>query len=273
MLYFYQHLPEIFDPTAFAIGGFEIRWYSIMYLAAFFVFYLLSDWRIEKGEVGFLREKSKYLLFDFLVYSFAGLIVGARLGQVFFYDAGYFWQNPWAIVSPFDADGNFVGIFGMSYFGGLLGVIVSSIVFAKRKNVNFWQWLDFVVPAIPLGYFFGRLGNFLNGELYGKATNYFWGMYFGDGILRHPTQIYEAFFEGLVLFFLLWFFRNNSKFPGNLAVLYLAGYATVRFGAEFLREPEGVSVGIFTIGQILSLAMLLASLVIFLLKKNKIRYF
>ena len=258
MLYFYQHLPEFLSPIAFAIGNFEIRWYSLMYLVGFLVVYVLLKRQLTNAN----------LILDFLIYSFIGLIVGARLGYVFFYDFEYFRMDPLAVISPFDLEGNFTGIFGMSYHGGLVGVILSSIVFSKIYKVNFFEWTDFVIPAIPLGYFFGRIGNFLNGELYGKVTSHFWGMYFGDGILRHPTQLYEAFLEGILLFLILWPIRTKSKFPGNLLAIYLFGYGVVRFFVEFLRETDEKLLYSFTIGQWLSILMIFGSVIIFFWLKN-----
>lgn len=271
MLSFYQYLSERINPIIFSIGGFDIRWYSIMYLIGFFVVYLLLVYRAEKSEINF-KSNIKELSFDFLIYSFFGLIIGARMGYVFFYDFSYFMQNPLAIISPFGISGNFIGIFGMSYFGGLMGIIISSVVFCQRKEIDFFKWADFVVPAIPAGYFFGRIGNFLNGELYGKATDFLWGMYFkNESFLRHPTQLYEAVLEGVLLFAFLWLIRNNTKFKGNFLVIYLFGYGVIRFFIEFLREEE-VSYFCFTTGQILALAIILISAIIFIYKNKKSCY-
>ena len=300
MLSFYQHLPEHINPIAFSIGNFNIRWYSIMYLVGFSAFYSLIMFRVKRNE-SFLKisnfqfpisneipssklenlkliQNSKfkiqnYLVTDFLLYSFIGLIIGARLGYVLFYNLDYFLQNPLAIVSPFGSDGSFTGIFGMSYFGGLLGIILAAVIFCRRNRINFRQWADFVVPAIPAGYFFGRIGNFLNGELYGKATDRFWGMYFGNELsLRHPTQLYEAFLEGAALFAVLWMFRNNVKFRGSLLSIYLFGYGIARFLVEFLREPERAPYFGFTTGQIMSLSIIVISLIIVLHKNKKAWY-
>lgn len=276
MLQFYQHLPEYLNPIAFSIGDFSIRWYSLMYLVGFAVVYWLLMYRIGRDDYlskifneipNSKLENSKLkiqnLILDFLLYAFLGLLIGARLGYVLFYNLNYYIQHPLAIISPFE-NGNFVGIFGMSYFGGLIGIIISSLIFCKIKKINFFEWADFVVPAIPAGYFFGRIGNFLNGELYGKSTDRFWGMYFGDGILRHPTQLYEAFLEGLLLFVILWLFRNKSRFPGHLLAMYLFGYGVIRFFIEFLREQEGATLFRMTTGQILSVIIAIVSIAIFL---------
>lgn len=267
MLNFYQHIPEIINPISFSVGSFDVRWYSLMYLAGFLAVYLLLKKRNEDFYF------SQNLILDFFLYSFLGLIIGARSGYALFYDLGYFIENPLAIISPFNESGNFVGIFGMSYHGGLIGIIIASLIFVRKNNIEFFKWSDFVIPAIPAGYFFGRIGNFLNGELYGKATSHFWGMYFSSdslGVLRHPTQLYEAFFEGIVLFSLLWALRNKSKFPGYLLCMYLSGYGIIRFFVEFLREPEQNLVIGMTIGQILSIIMLFSSLLLFF-KLKRIR--
>lgn len=265
LLYFYQHLPEHIDSIAFAIGNFKIYWYSLMYIVGFLVVYLLLKNRID----------DESLILDFLIYSFIGLIIGARLGYFLFYDFGHFKISPLAIFSPFDSDGKFVGISGMSYHGGLIGVIISSIIFSKSHKIGFFQWADFIIPAIPAGYFFGRLGNFLNGELYGKVTGCFWGMYFkvdSSGVLRHPTQLYEAFLEGILIFLILWPLRNKAKFPGQLLVLYLFSYGVIRFFVEFFREQERALTRGLTVGQWLSFLMILASIFMFFwLKKKEIR--
>lgn len=259
----------------------------------------IGNWKLEIGN----------LLVDFLIYSFIGLVVGGRLGHVFFYEFSYYSHHPLAIISPFDANGNFVGIYGMSYFGGLIGIIIASIMFVRKRGISFWDWADFVVPAVPAGYFFGRVGNFLNGELYGKETNSFFGMYFGgENILRHPTQLYEAFFEGLILFFVLWFlrncnfrvcffqsaccgaitdnsiidpskkqivtnkpsnYRNKTKISGILLLIYLAGYGIIRFFVEFLREGEKVLIFGLTGGQIFSLGMIFFAIFCFLWRKKR----
>lgn len=270
MLYFYQHLPEYFSPMIFSIGNFHVRWYSIMYLIGFLMVYVLLVYRAKRKEleIGTSLE-IKNSIFDFLIYSFIGLIIGARLGQILFYDFGYYLQNSLAVINPFDSNGNFVGIFGMSYFGGLIGVIIASFFFCKTKKINLWKWLDFVTPAVPAGYFFGRIGNFLNGELFGKITDRHWGMYFRDGLLRHPTQIYESLAEGLLLFVVLWSMRNKSKFSGHLVLVYLVSYGIIRFFVEFLREPEGDLIFGLSRGQILSLTLIISAGIVYFYKKRE----
>jgi len=215
---------------------------------------------------------------DLMIYLIVGLLVGARLGYVLFYDLSYFIQHPLEAFFPFKiADYKLLitGYYGMSYFGGLVGVIAGGFLFSKRNKINFWKLTDFVVPAIPAGYFFGRIGNFLNGELYGRITGKFWGMYFPAddlGFLRHPSQLYEAFFEGIILFLILLILRSKSKFSGYLLAVYFFGYGLFRFFIEFFREPDGqigVVLGWLTPGQIFSLLLIGISLGIYFCGKDK----
>src|SRR3989338_1296900 len=269
----YQHIPENINPAAFSIHSFSVRWYAISYLAGFLAIYLLLKWRIRKGE-GISKLKLKDyewqdIILDLLFYSFIGLLLGARLGYAVFYDFKYFLNNPIAIISPFDKAGNLVGIYGMSYFGGLVGVVFSGWLYSMKKKISFWQLADFVIPAVPAGHFFGRIGNFLNGELYGRPTGRTWGMYFPSdplGILRHPSQLYEAFFEGIILFIILWLLRNKlSVVSGRLLVIYLFGYGFFRFFLEFFRESGPQIKLIFdflTRGQIFSVILVVAAALI-----------
>jgi phosphatidylglycerol:prolipoprotein diacylglycerol transferase len=194
------------------------------------------------------------------------VILGGRLGYVLFYNLGYYLQHPLEAILPFEFAGGirYVGISGMSYHGGVLAVLAASILFCRRRKILFWQFADLICPAIPLGYTFGRIGNFINGELYGRTTDAPWGMVFPldpQRLLRHPSQLYEAFFEGIVLFALLWLFRRRRPFDGALFALYLIGYGAVRFVIEFFREPDaqlGFVMGPLSMGQLLCLVMIAA---------------
>jgi len=270
----YQRIPENINPAAFSFYSFSVKWYAISYLAGFLAVYLLLKWRIRKGEgISKLKlpdNKWQDIILDLLFYSFIGLLFGARLGYAFFYDFKYFLDNPIALVSPFDEAGNLAGIYGMSYFGGLIGVVFSGWLYSARKKINFWQLADFVVPAVPAGYFFGRIGNFLNGELYGRPTERTWGMYFpndSSGLLRHPSQLYEAFFEGIILFIILWALRNKSSvISGRLLAIYLFGYGFFRFFIEFFRESDPQTKLIFdffTPGQMFSIILFIAAILIY----------
>jgi len=255
MLEFYQNLPSKIDPVFFQIGSFSIYWYSIMYLVGFGTVSGILYWRVIKKENFYKWEN----IFDFILYSFLGGILGGRIGYVIFYNLDYFWNNPLKIFFPFSSDG-YTGIYGMSFHGGVIGFVLTALIFCRKKKINFWQMADFVLPAIPAGYFFGRMGNFINGELYGRATDKIWGMYFDDGILRHSSQLYEAFFEGIVAFIILWIVRNKFLAQkGFIMGLYLITYGIFRFVIEFFREPDwqlGFIVGNFTMGQILSGCMI-----------------
>jgi phosphatidylglycerol---prolipoprotein diacylglyceryl transferase len=263
----YQGLPLRINPMAVNLGFFQISWYSLMYLIGFAVVYKLLVWRIKKGEGNWSKENIQ----EFLMYAFLGVVIGGRLGYVLFYNLPFYLAHPLAIISPFGEQGEWTGIYGMSYHGGLLGVILATWFFSQKNKINFFSFVDFVIPAVPAGYFFGRLGNFWNGELFGRITQKSWGMYFpGETLLRHPSQLYEAFFEGLVLFLVLWLLRNGIKYKGKLLhapcsmlhvscfMLYILGYAFFRFGIEFFRQPDeqiGFFFGFLTLGQIFSLVM------------------
>lgn len=275
LLEIYQNIPQNINPIAIPLGFFSIKWYALMYLVAFFVVYKLLLWRIKKGESKNILSKEKLL--DFILYSFIGLLLGARLGYVLFYGGNYFLNHIFEIFIPFDfSSGQFIGIYGMSYHGGLLGVIISTIIFCRKNKIDFWKFSDFVLPAIPAGFFFGRLGNFLNGELYGRITEKWWGMHFDSLIiLRHPSQLYEALLEGALLFFILWTIRNKKVFLGFFLAFYLFAYGAVRFSVEFFRQPDW-QIGFvwkgLTLGQMLSVVMIFSALLIFIWRKGAVCY-
>lgn len=271
---FYQHIPERISPEMVRVGFFSISWYAVMYLVGFLVIFGLLRKRLKKGEGQVCMTKEQ--LFDFLLFCFLGAIIGGRLGYVLFYNFSFYLAHPLAIFSPFDSvTGELIGIYGMSYHGGLIGALLAALLFVRLHKLNFWDLSDFVVPAIPAGYFFGRIGNFLNGELYGRATDMRIGMYFPSdvlGVLRHPSQLYEAFLEGLVLFAIFWPERNRKKWQGKFLALYLIGYAVARFFEEFFREPDvqiGFVLGGLTLGQLFSLAMFFVGGGILFWKKRK----
>jgi phosphatidylglycerol:prolipoprotein diacylglycerol transferase len=270
---FWNYLPERINPVLFQIGQFQVRYYGLMYLVAFSLFYLLVMYRIKKENFPY----SKDFIQNYFVWAILGLMIGARLGYVIFYNLEYYVSHPLEIILPFSFTGGFhyIGIGGMSYHGGLIGVIAASVFFCRRNTVNFWQYSELLIPAIPLGYTFGRIGNFINGELYGRITTLPWGMYFpldSTRQLRHPSQLYEAFFEGIVLFLMLWFLRKKSPFHGFLFAVYLIGYGSVRFFIEFVRQPDdhlGFILGFLSMGQILCFLMILAGLSLFFIYKKQ----
>ena len=269
----WAYLQYRINPVFVSIGPVSIHWYGIMYLIAFFLTYYLVKYRIKAEKLNY----SKDLIYDFMTQAILGAVLGGRLGYVLFYNLGYFMQHPLEIVSPFDlSDGiRFVGIYGMSYHGGLLGVAAVFALFCKKRKLDLFRFVDLIVPAFPLGYMFGRIGNFINGELFGRATDVAWGMYFKSDMLdqlRHPSQLYEAFFEGLLLFAVLWYLRTRSKFEGFLFSVYLICYGVVRFFIEYYREPDahlGFIVGSFSMGQLLCLVMIAAGIIVLSLKNKK----
>ncbi len=269
----WAYLPYRINPVFISIGSIRVHWYGIMYLIAFFITYYLVKYRINSEKLDY----SKDLIYDFMTLAILGAVLGGRLGYVLFYNFAYFLQHPIEIISPFDfSDGvKFVGIYGMSYHGGLLGVAVVFFMFCRKRQLDLLKFADLFIAAFPLGYMFGRIGNFINGELYGRATDVAWGMYFkGDMLdqLRHPSQLYEAFFEGLLLFLILWFLRKRSKFDGFLFSIYLIGYGVVRFVIEFYRQPDehlGFVVGDLSMGQVLCVLMIVSGIIVFLVKNKK----
>ena len=269
-VHFWQHLPSRIDPNIFQIGSFQIRYYSLMYIVAFALTYFLVAYRLQKEKFPYTRETIQ----DFMLWAIIGVILGGRLGYVLFYNFEYYLRHPSEIFLPFDFSQGirFVGISGMSYHGGLVGLIAAAVIFCKKYRIAFWNMADLFAPAVPLGYTFGRIGNFINGELWGRATAVPWGMYFpldGSGLLRHPSQLYEAFFEGVLLFAVLWGLREKRYFEGFFVALYLVGYGLVRFFIEFYREPDaqlGFVIGSLSMGQVLSLLMVIAGVAIGVMK-------
>lgn len=270
----WQHLPEVIHPIVFSIGFFSLYWYALFFLGGVFVSFLCALYFVRRGEAPCGEET----LFDAFLFLFLGAVIGGRIGYVLFYNLDLFLNSPLSIISPYDfRSGVWTGISGMSYHGGLIGAIVALFLFTRRKKIHFWEMADFIVLFVPVATFFGRLGNFFNGELYGRMTEKSWGMIFPDalpvGVLRHPSSLYEAFFEGIVLFCVLLFFRKKMSFPGALSCLYIAGYAGVRFVGEYFREPDpqiGLLFGnSFSLGQIFSVVMFLFSAGLFLWLKQK----
>jgi len=232
-----------------------------MYIVAFAITFFLVLYRVKREErFKITSDQVK----DLTTYMVLGLVIGARLGYVVFYNLSYYLKHPLEIILPFSFSNGvtFTGISGMSYHGGLIGVSLASWLYIRRAKLDWWSAVDLYIPAIPLGYTFGRLGNFINGELFGRVTTSSIGMYFPmakAGELRHPSQLYEAFFEGIFLFAILWSIRKIKIPKGAMLSLYLIGYGTVRFVIEYFREPDA-QIGFvflsFSMGQILCSLMI-----------------
>jgi len=248
-----------FDPVAIQILSIEIRWYSLAYIAG-----ILLGWILSKKF--FISDpKLKDQFDDFLGYLIIGIIIGGRLGYVFFYNFNYYSNNLIEILKIWQG--------GMSFHGGLIGVIVVSIWFSKKNSQNPFFYLDIVALVAPIGIFFGRVANFINSELYGLETNLPWAVKFikVDNLYRHPSQLYEAFFEGIILFMILLFFRNRGfiKTPGLISSLFLIFYSIFRFIIEFLRVPDEQLGYLFlnlTMGQIVSFIFVTIGIYLFFSK-------
>lgn len=242
-----------FDPVAFSIGPFSARWYGLMYVFGFLSGWLLARWRASRPGSGWSASDVD----DMVTYVVFGVVLGGRLGYVLFYDLSSYLTDPSQIFAIWRG--------GMSFHGGALGVILALFLFAWRQKRNPLAVGDFVVPLLPPGLFFGRIGNFINGELWGRTTDVPWGMVFpypGAGMEpRHPSQLYEAGLEGVVLFCILWFASATRRPNGFVSGLFLFFYGLFRFGVEFLRQPDVqlgyVALGWMTMGQLLCLPMML----------------
>lgn len=242
-----------FDPVALHLGPLAIRWYGLMYLAAFALFLGLGRYRMRtRPDLGWHRRE----LDDLLFYGVLGVVLGGRLGYIVFYKAAYYLQHPLEIFAVWQG--------GMSFHGGFLGVLVAMWLFARKRGKAWLAVTDFIAPLVPLGLGAGRIGNFINGELWGRPTDVSWGMIFpqaADGIARHPSQLYQFALEGLALFALLWWFSARPRPAGAVSGLFLIGYGFFRFVAEFAREPDNflglLSLGL-SMGQWLSLPMIVA---------------
>lgn len=241
-----------FDPVAISIGPFAVRWYGLMYLAAFVAFITLSRVRARRmPELGWNAR----MIDDVLFFGVLGVILGGRLGYVAFYKPGYYLEHLAEIPAVWQG--------GMSFHGGFLGVVAGMWLFARTHRKHWLDVTDAIAPLVPLGLACGRLGNFINGELWGRATDVPWAMIFPqvDRVARHPSQLYEFALEGVALFLILWRYSAQPRPRGAVSALFLIGYGAFRFGVEFTREPDsflGFLAGGMTMGQWLSLPMIVA---------------
>ncbi len=266
---YWNHIYQNFSPIAFKIGSISVHWYGIMYVLALLSALYIAKWFVKHDKLPITQQE----LDNYFIYVEIGVILGARLGYIIFYDphTSYYLMHPWQIFNPF-MDGRFVGISGMSYHGAAIGFLLGSYLFAKRYKMDFWFLLDLAAVSIPLGYIFGRIGNFLNQRLIGRVTDEPWGIYV-NGVLRHPSQLYEAFLEGFLIFIVLFLYRKHRKFNGELIILYGILYGIARFIAEFYRQPDiqlgFLCCGWMTMGQILSIILIFISSSFYVYKNAK----
>ncbi|SFN86822.1 Prolipoprotein diacylglyceryl transferase [Nitrosospira briensis] len=245
-----------FDPIAIHLGPLAVRWYGLMYLIGFALFILLGRYRIKQNPQGAFTIS---MLDDMLFYGVLGVILGGRLGHVVFYQFGYYLQHPLEIFAVWQG--------GMSFHGGFLGVISAMALLARKYKLPWLAVTDFIAPLVPLGLGAGRIGNFINAELWGRPTDVSWGMVFPDvdSLARHPSQIYEFALEGLAFFALMWIYSAKPRPVGAVSGMFLIGYGVFRSVAEFFREPEDGFMGVLTLGismgQWLSLPMIAAGLI------------
>ena len=246
--------PQI-DPVAISLGPLSIHWYGLMYLLGFALFILLGRYRIKLNpHSAFTYE----MLDDALFYGMLGVILGGRLGHVLFYQFGYYLEHPLHIFAIWEG--------GMSFHGGFLGVFVAMVLLARKHKLSWLTVTDFVIPLIPLGLAAGRIGNFINGELWGRHTDVPWGMVFPyvDEFPRHPSQLYQFALEGVLLFIVIWIYSSKPRATGAVTGMFMIGYGVLRSFAEFFREPEDGFMGILTLGvtmgQWLSIPMILAGI-------------
>ena len=251
-----------FNPVAFQILSLEIRWYSLAYIIG-----IILGWAYCKKKI--IKDQLILRLFDdFITYLIIGVILGGRLGYALFYNLKYYLENPFEVLMVWNG--------GMSFHGGLIGVIFATYLFSKKNNVNQFVFLDLVSLSAPIGIFFGRVANFINSELIGRPTDLPWSVQFVliDNIKRHPSQLYEAFFEGIILFFLLRYIfkKNYFKKPGKISALFLIFYSLFRFSAEFFRSPDpqiGYLILNLTQGQLISILFLVLGATLLYFKNNE----
>jgi len=250
-----------FDPVAFEIFSLGIRWYSLSY-----IFGIVLGWLLCKKI--FIKDKNLNEKFDdYISYLIIGIIVGGRLGYIIFYNIDYYLKNLFDIFKVWEG--------GMSFHGGLIGIIVATIIFAKKNGENSFLYMDLVAIVAPIGIFFGRLANFINSELYGTPSEVPWAIIFIkiDNLARHPSQLYEAILEGIILFIILLYFRekNYLKKPGLISAIFLIFYSVFRFVAEFFRVPDeqlGYLIFNLSMGQIISVLFILFGIILFYFKNE-----
>ena len=245
-----------FDPIALHLGPFQIHWYGIMYLLGFTLAWFIALYRMKHLKLNWDRDQ----LADLIFYAAIGTILGGRIGYMLFYGLEDWLAHPLQVLKIWEG--------GMSFHGGLIGVVIALYLFSKRYHKSFLEVTDFTAPLVPLGLATGRLGNFINGELWGKPTDVAWGMIFPqiDNLPRHPSQIYELILEGIILFLIIFFYAQKRRTKGCNTALFLIFYGLFRFLIEFYREPDvqlGYLWDTLTMGQLLSLPMILIGITLY----------
>lgn len=254
----YPHI----DPVLWRLGPLRIHWYGLMYLFGFMAAYCLGRSRAKRSDTPLRPEQMGDALFDAAM----GVIVGGRLGYVLFYQTVALWHDPWMLFRIWEG--------GMSFHGGLCGVVVAMWWFAKRHRIGWFAMMDFVAPLVPIGLGLGRLGNFINGELWGRVTTMPWGMVFPSGgpVWRHPSQLYEFFLEGVVLFSVVWWYSSKPRVAPRVSAVFLLGYGLFRLFVECFRQPDTqlgyFAFGWLTMGQLLSIPMIILGMVILIKTKE-----
>jgi phosphatidylglycerol:prolipoprotein diacylglycerol transferase len=247
------------NPNIIEIGPIKLRWYGLMYVLGFAAAYFLIPKQRRAAKLGLKGA----VLQDLFFYLAIGLIVGARLGYIFFYQLSSisdYLQHPLEFIAIWHG--------GMSFHGGLIGALLAGVLFCRRRQLPYWEVADAVTVTVPIGLGLGRLGNFINGELFGRTTDVPWAMVFPSGgpLPRHPSQLYEAALEGLLLFIILWTLRNRDFRPGTLVSVFLVGYGAFRFIIEFFRQPDpqvGLLWNVLSMGQILCVVMIITGFTLY----------
>ena len=250
------------DPILIELGPIRLSWYGLMYVFGFMASYFIVRYQMKKKDFGVSKQEVE----DFYFYLILGLIIGARLGYILFYDLKMYLGDPLEIFAIWHG--------GMSFHGGLIGLLLVGIFFCSKRKKSFWKIADLFVVTAPIGLGLGRIGNFINGELYGRVTQVPWGIIFprGGPLPRHPSQLYESALEGGILFLILWFVKDKKIPSGGLLALFLSLYGVFRFFIEFFREPDaqlGFVLGPFTMGQVLCAFMTVVGMGLFLYLKGR----